>query len=522
MNAVLRPFQLKPYDDKLVDGVVDGWLVFVRLNMFSIAFCDSVAWAYWAHVTAAGAAGYATAAVAALIVFFVVASVDASFVMHDATGHRAAPVLTTRSWMGKTVRWIQNHLRRAHFAIFFRIILVVISFTVTAPFLTQFFFSRDIAAAIVRNNESAQASKRTQIAANYDQMLTATRMKVAARMGDLEKEVAGSGSSGRYGDGPTASTIRRDITQFENDVANIEKARAAELGAFDRAAPEDLANRYGIDFKREGPDTRAHVVAEMEKSPAFRNMRNNIKWFLAFMFLALLTLKFFQPDAVKHYYSADLQAAHEKYEAGLYDANLDARERSGEHAMTPPRFVRWYFDHQHDLEESERLQNRVAHTRAKVEAQNQGFETIGGTISTDLEKMHADLDSAKNAKNALDQQCTDARARLATLQAKIRHQEQELAEFSYDIDANNDVSLRDSDFIVRRKQVFDRQLSDNRAAVLDAESLIANLNQQLDDNRVLRENIDASINSRGQQAADLMELRNATTRRSMEDIASVG
>src|ERR1041384_3409694 len=88
MSTLFRLFRLKPYDDKLVDGVVDSWLVFVRANIMSIALCDAVAWAYWAHITAAGVPGYLTATAAGLIVFFVVASVDASFFMHDSTAHR--------------------------------------------------------------------------------------------------------------------------------------------------------------------------------------------------------------------------------------------------------------------------------------------------------------------------------------------------------------------------------------------------------------------------------------------------
>lgn len=522
MNALYRPFHLKPYGDKLADGVVDAWLVFVRLNIVSIAFCDAVAWAYWAHVTANGAAGYVTGAVAALIVFFIVASVDASFVMHDTTAHAATTPLTVHSRIGKSMQWMRRNLRRSHFAILFRIILVAISFTITAPFLTQFFFSRDIAAAIERGNENAQAGKRTQIAASYDVKLAAARTKLARRMLDLEKEVAGMGSSRRYGDGPTAAAIKRDIAEFQQQIAGLEKAKTAELEIFEKATPEELASRYGIDFKREGPATRARVVAAMENSPAFRSMRNSIKWFLAFMFLALMTLKFFQPDAVKHHYSAEMQAAYEKYETGLYNETLDPRERFGQRGMTPARFVRWYIDHQRDLEETERLQNRVAHARAKAEAQNIGFETIGGTIVTDLEKMHADLERANAVRNVLDQQYADARVRLATLRSKIRQQEQELAEFRYDVDANSDVSLRDADFIVRRKQVFDKQLAANNAALLETETLIANLTQLIEDNRIYRENITASMDTRGRQAADLAELRNAATRRSMEDIASVG
>jgi hypothetical protein len=520
MNTLFRMFKLKPYDERLVDGVVDSWLVFVRANIVSIALCDAVAWAYWAHITAAGVPGYLTAAAAGLIVFFIVASVDASFVMHDTTSHRRAPVLSGHSHFGKIGNWFRQNFRRGHLAILIRIMLVVISFTVTAPFLAQFFFSRDIAAAIKKSNEAAQALKRTEIAASYDRILAATRTRLAARMGDLEKEVAGQGASRRYGDGPTAASIRHDIVHFQDEIRNTEAAKTAELEVFNQATTDELANRYGIDFQREGPDTRARVVVEMEKSPAFRNMRNNVKSFLAFMFLALMTLKFFQPEAVKHYFSAELQSAYHKYESGLYDETLDPRERSDQHRMTPSQFVRWYNDHQRDLEASELLKKRLAAVRVKVEAQDQGFSAVNSIISDDLLRMREDLERTNAAKHGLDQQLAEAESRLAALRAKIRQQEQELAEFRYENDDNSDVSLRDGDFLVRRKQLFDRQLAANRASALATESLIANLSQQLEENRVNREYIVQSMDACGRQARELAELRHDARRRNMEDIAS--
>ncbi|HEU4520454.1 MAG TPA: DUF4407 domain-containing protein, partial [Thermoanaerobaculia bacterium] len=188
-ETLSRLFTLRPYGDHLVDGVARLWLVLASINILSIAFCDAVAWGYFAYTTAQGLAAYTAAAIAGLIVFMLVGSVDAMFVMHDRS-----------QW-----RW------REYAAIGARIALVILTFTVTAPFLTQLFFARDIEASILRRNEQSIAAKRMEVSANLDRSIAAIGERMTARRRDLEREIAGSGTSGRYGRGPTAAAIEREI-----------------------------------------------------------------------------------------------------------------------------------------------------------------------------------------------------------------------------------------------------------------------------------------------------------------------
>jgi hypothetical protein len=518
-----RPFSLKPYGNHLLDGVVANWLLFVRLNIVSIALCDAVAWAYWARITASGAAGLATAVAAGVIVFVLVASVDASFVMHDTTAHTRPRVVAGRSAIARAFHWLRHHVRRTHFAVVVRIVLVAISFTVTAPFLAQFFFSRDIAAAIQRANEKSQAAKRDEIIADYDRQLSATRVKLAERARDLEAEVSGTGRSGRYGDGPTAAAIRRDVATYEADIKKLDAAKAHELELYAKASPELLAQRYGVDLEREGPDTRARVLADMEKSSAFRAMRNNIKWFLAFMFLALLTLKAFQPESVKNYYSADLQAAYARYLRGVFNEQLHVGEQSDhDGGMEPVHFVRWYNGHQRDIEEQQALTKRVSVARVRAEAQNQGFDSLAKSLSSDLTRMHEDLQAATERKDDLEKELAEAKSRLGTLHEKIGSSERELREFHYDNNPGDDVSLRDGDFLIKRKQIFERQLASNRAASIETASRIQKLTAELEDNARYRVHISEAIEDCGRQARDLATLINTARRRNMEEIASAG
>jgi hypothetical protein len=525
IKKLFRPLTLKAYDDKLVNGVVDIWLFFVRLNIAAIAFCDAVAWSHLARITTPGDMGKFAACVVGLIVLVIVGSVDASFVMHDTTVKRRPVALVPgRSRILVVVRWLRQNVRAGHLAILARIALVYVSFTVTAPFLSQLVFSRDIEAAIQHSNEQSQSAKLTEIAATHDAALADMRTKLAQRMRDLETEVAGGGRSGRYGDGPTASAIKRDIEQYTTDIRNAEAAKAAELEAFKKATPRQLASRWGIDVKREGPDTRARVVAEMEKSAAFRSVRNNVRWFLAFMFVSLLVLKCFEGDAVRSYYSADLQAAHDRYLAGIYDPLLHPAERPDAEGggMTAGQFVRWYNDHQSAAEAHQAVKLRIDFARATSDMQYQGLQSLSATQSATLTNMRADYELATQKKEELERDLGNAKSRLATLRTKIDSQAAELQSFSFDNnDADGDVSLTAGEFLVKRKQIVERQLTANRAAVAETESLVGRLTQQKTDNGVLIERISRSMEDLGRQVANLAQLLAEAQKRSMEGIASV-
>src|SRR5688572_29092093 len=156
------------------------WLILAALNIASIAICDAIAWGYFGYTTADGFAAYLAAALAGIIVLVLVGSLDAMFVMHD----------RSRS---------DRRVRRDHLAIGARIILVILTFTVTAPFLTQLFFARDIEANIRRRNEATIAAKRAEVAAGFDSRISAFRTGLTTRQRDLENEIAGSGASRRYG-----------------------------------------------------------------------------------------------------------------------------------------------------------------------------------------------------------------------------------------------------------------------------------------------------------------------------------
>lgn len=502
-RTLSKLFRLKPYDNHLVDGMAELWLFLAAINIASIALCDAIAWAYFGYTTAQGAAAWLAAALAGLVVFALVGSLDAMFVMQDRTRpHR------------------EGRAPRERIALGARIVLVILTFTVTAPFLTQLFFARDIEASIRRRNEAAIAAKRNSVATAFDQRVAAAEAQLVVRRRDLEKEIAGSGSSGRYGRGPTAAAIERDIVALERHVASVERARDAELQAFDAAlaSPETLASRFGIDLVREGPATRARVIEELEQSPAFRSAQLAIKAFLVFMFLGLLCLKLFQPESVRIYYSARLQAAWARMKAGVFTHWLDPRETAAE-AMTPVRFAEWYEGEGHTRDLTDRLRDRTALAIERLRAQEEAVRVLQESLRADIAGMTRDLEAAAQRAGELDQQLAAAQHEIDALNARIAEEQQQVDDFSYD--RVDELPLRDQQLLIAARSRTMRQLDADRAAAVRLAASLDNLRQRRDASRALEEELRKALTVAAAESSALTKALHDARQQRLADILAV-
>jgi hypothetical protein len=466
LKTLSRLFTLKPYSNQLIDGTAEIWLLLAALNIVSIAFCDALAWGYFGYTTAQGAWAYVAAGIAGLIVFVLVGSLDAMFVMHD---RAREPRNAERK------RW---RIHRDHVAIGARIVLVILTFTVTAPFLTQLFFARDIEANIQRLNEQRVAARRGQIAA-----------QLSSRQRDLEKEIAGTGASGRYGRGPTAAAIQRDVDALEQ-----------ELRAFDAATPETLASRYGIDLVREGPDTRARVIAAMERSPSFRATQWTIKAFLLFMFLGLVALKLFQPESVRIYYSARLQAAFARLQAGIFNNRIDSRD-----PMTPIRFAEWYESDEAARELTERLRT-----------QEDAIRVLHETLRLDIARIHDELSAVARTSDELEQEMVARQHELNVLHARIAEQQQAIDDFRYDF--GDDLSLRDQHLLLSTRNRTARQLAEHRAAAAALTAALSSISQRLEASRRYESQLRQAFESASAESAGLADALQKARQRRVADV----
>lgn len=516
-KTLAKLFTLRPYGNNLLDGVAATWMFLAAINILSIAFCDAVAWAYFAYTTTTGMQAYAAAGVAGLIVLLLVGSVDAMFVMYDRDRGSSN---AAREVPGSGIKRFFGSIRRDHVAVLARIVLVILTFTITAPFLTQLLFARDIEASIARANEQAIATKRGEVAAAFDRRLAQDGALLDSRRRDLEREIAGSGASGRYGKGPTAIAIEREIEQLQSRIAATESARSTELHNLDQAVatPEVLANRYGIDLVRQGPDTRARVVAELEKSPSFRTTRRNIKAFLVFMFLGLVCLKLFQPESVRIYYSARLQAAYARMKLGAFNHRLDAREHPDAGGMSPIRFADWYENDQQVREMTDRLREQTASVIERLKTQEDALHVLHETLRADIARMQDDLNRTARERDEIEQQVVARRNELASLQAKISEEQQALDDFRYDL--TDDLPLRDQQLLINSRHKTIRSLAEHRAAAVTLSGVVGRLSGRLATSRTYEHQLREALTSAGAEAAALTTALQQARQRRAADILS--
>ena len=514
MKKFAKLFSLKPYGSELLDGVAEVWLLFAALNIASIALCDALAWGYFAYTTATGYAAYLAAAVAGVVVLMLVGSVDAMFVMHDRTRRTKTTASTDQAptFRGR----IRGRLHRDHVAIVARIILVILTFTVTAPFLTQLFFARDIESTIRRRNEQTVATARARMIASFDTKTSELRAQLSARQRDLATEIAGAGSSGRYGRGPTAEAIEAEVRSLERHIVATNEAKAAETGAFDRAVgTSELANRYGVDIVEQGPDTRASVIAELERSASFRATRRTIKAFLIFMFLGLVCLKLFQPESVRIYYNARLQAAYARMRAGAFDHRLDPRERSAAGGMNPIRFADWYENDQEVRDATDRLRDQTASAIERLKTQEEALRVLHETLHADMSRMQSDLESSRTRSEELERQVATYQNELSALNAKIAEEQQALDDFRFDL--AGDLPLRDQQLLISSRTRTVKRLAERRSAAAGLTVSLQRATRELDSSRVLESQLREALHAVGSEVAVLTKsLQKARQRRAMD------
>lgn len=520
MKGLKSAFLLKPYGDHLCDGAAEIWLVFARINIAAVALCDAIAWAYLGYTTATGAVAWLAAALAGVIALTLVGSLDATFVMHDATQRSERPSVVDPAKSGGWLARLRRTVRRDHLAIGMRLLLVMLTFTVTAPFLTQLFFSRDIAAAIVKKNEQRISDKRLALTSNFDRRMDALRTQLNGRMQNLESEIAGSGRSGRYGNGPAADAIRRDIAQLEAALKTTEAAKTAEVTNFDAATPEALASTYGIDLEREGPNTRATVVAELELSPAFRSTRRTIKAFLLFMFFGLVSLKLFAGRSVVIYYRSDLQAAHARYRAGSFDDFISAKEQYANGGMSSVSFADWWDRKQSFIEKAVEAEQQIGYARKLTQAQEVGLAGITEPLSHDLTRMQQDYDRVMARKDEIEAELGATETQLGNLRLKIQQQEGELQRSS--AISLDDVSPADRVGIAQSRRAWETQVMKDRTLAGELVGRIQKLTRQLEDNARQRQDIRNGMDAAGESAEKFREYVDRLRRQGAATIVSAG
>jgi hypothetical protein len=326
---------LRPYGDSLLSPAGAFWIFAVRIAILLMASAEAMSWSYAAFYLATGGLRWAAGLGAFLFTFATVCLIDASLMTLDRWARKHDHRVTNEP----PAPWT-NHAWDV-LSIGTRIGLVALSMYITAPFLAQLMFNDDIERALRDERTALRATARQSVLAPMDTRLAALQAQLDDRRAALDAEVAGAGRSGKYGDGVAARQIRSTIAAIETERAALAAEQARATADFDGLSDEAMAERYTLALPGDSFQERARTLANI-KNDSYRLTERAVQAFLAFLFVALVLLKLFEPRSVRVYFSERLQGLHRQYLGGLFDPHLDPAERSvGSAPMTPLRFEDW-------------------------------------------------------------------------------------------------------------------------------------------------------------------------------------
>jgi hypothetical protein len=423
-RALLSQFTLQPYGDQLCSPTARFWIFCARVLILIMATAESISWGYVGSLFGTGFTALLTGLAAAVSLFFVIWLVDATFVTMD----------TSRAWYQKALSNEErvsdkDEQKRFFIGLFIRTGIVIVSLAITAPFLAQLVFRRDVVETIAARNRAAIASTRSALIARYEQQRHPLDSALNSTQTAGILEAAGKGISGRYGRGPAVIAMEQRVGDLRRRIAAIDRERDSVVMLYDRLPAAELASRFGVPLLDDGLRSRSEILEVMLANPDYSGARLAVGVFLSFLFLGLVILKLFQPRSVAIYYSEQLQSLYTDYSQGKFDEHLEHFDRPRAGApMTPQRFEEWclkYYQKVRAEEELRRVSEQAIHTH----------ERKMRTWVDDLRMQEDLLDAKRKRYEQISAEVIETESRLQALNTQVDTERQELARSSKTLEA---------------------------------------------------------------------------------------
>lgn len=416
---MLSQFSLQPHGEQLQTPTARFWIFCARILIVIMASAEAVSWGYVGSLFGVGIGSIVTGLAAAASLFFVIWLADATFVTMDTSRSYYQKVLSPKDQDEGPVGALIEQ-RKFYAGLIIRGIIVVVSLWITAPFLAQLVFRRDVVDTIRSRNGTAIASARTALATRYDEQLRPLDSALSATQSEGILEAAGQGLSGRYGRGAAVIAMEQRAIDLQRRIAGLTSERDSALFAFDGAPPAVLSTRFGVPLLDDGLRSRSEVLEVMMENPDYSGTQVALGVFLSFLFLGLLILKLFQPRSVGIYFSEQLQSLYTDYMQGKFDEHLDPHDRARAGApMTPQRFEEWCVVSYRNVRDEDE-------SRRRTEQAIQTHERKMRTWVDDLRLQEDLLDERRKRFETISAEVIDIESRLQSLNLQAETERREL------------------------------------------------------------------------------------------------
>ncbi len=414
-----RHFQFRPHGDRLLTSSAAFWLLSARVLVFCMAIAETAAWGYLGFLFGDGITRWLVAAFTGGIVFLIIWMIDASLITMDRAWSEHAQKI-----LGKPASSALGRKLRETFTFGIRISLLIGSLTITAPYLAQVVFHKDIQRYIDTEAAAALDAGRKQIAAKYDSAIVAKNKEIEGKRQEYEREVAGKGTSGRYGNGPAAQAMAESVSILEEQREAMTGERDKNLADFDAAARDwdlnrdKLASSYNVTLPQSSILENRKALDALRQRPENRSTELAIKAFLGFIFAGLLLLKLFEPSSVRLYFSEVLQQEYLRYRAGTFDSSLPSTERSdcNPASMSPQRLYDFL------SREWAPAQDQKIYSKTRTIAATQSLDALEGmriNIDQELKEAKAELQSVSRALDTANESLIGLRTAISAVTSDL-------------------------------------------------------------------------------------------------------
>ncbi len=416
MRTMRALFTLKPHGDHLCDLKAGMWLLLMRGSILTIGGCEAAAWGFIGYLMAAETHPWIAAILIGGAVGCLISGLDAAFVMVDLSKARQAS--GTASAPGrKGLSFLNAYMTKAHLGMLVRMVMVLVSLAITAPFLAQMLFSRDIAARQAKADNETIAAARAKIVAGNQQRQSALQSDLHRLEYIRSREIAGQGLSKRYGRGPVTESLQKQIDSLSVELQRMQQEAVRSLDRFDHADTRTRAQEYGVALTSDGIVARFEALREMEKIRGFRWTENAFRVLLAGFFLGLVIYKWYEPAALKIYFDEELQAAYSDALAGRYEQFPAGTAET----VSPSWFSKWYYESAKTRQRADRLKDQVAAIMARHKSFEEAVGEIAGYPGVDLEELQKLSALLAGELDSLRTGLQEEREEVLRLEAEIAH-----------------------------------------------------------------------------------------------------
>ena len=526
MNTFLKTtkalFTLKPHGNDLCGLKAEMWLLLLRSSVLLIAGCEAVAWGFIGYLMAEATHPWIAAVLIGGAVGCLIGGLDAAFVMIDFSPIRrteSSILPSGASRFERTLFQVRQKFTKAHLGAFIRMVMVAVSLTITAPFLAQLLFSRDIADRQQAINNKAMAKARVKIVGDY-QKQKGMLQEDLNRLADAKShEIAGRGLSHRYGEGPVSKSLASQIDSLQKQIGALEDRQTADLKAFDGADSRTLARKYGLALNSDGIVARFEALRQMEQIPGFRWTENAFRILLAGFFFGLVIFKWYEPRALAVYFDEELQGAFQDFRSGHFDEFLAEIPIKRDGKMNPLAFEDWYYSSAKLREKARRLREKLAALTARHKSFESAIDQVAMDPGDDMgvlqSKKSQFMDELDRLRAKLERESEEAE-RIAT--EIFRYEEQVTSASSRLATVEEDVD--EATLVFRMRRTANERLSEARASKRRLDRIVTETLRRQNSKQEDLNKLDAMIEMLGNSLAELTKAKMDERLKTIRDISA--